>query len=389
MRKMSSRTIAFLILTAFSGQVALARITIKVPDIPPVEKPKPEAPPSGNADSTSVATVPTDDGPRLVKTRVFVKLWQNHSYWPPNTAKEQYDTTSWLPDVRFRVTGPVPGGSQLTVDVTKPDGTLWVSLDCQTAEIGADRWIDVETPRDPPGGTKVFTTGTGVYGFDIRVKNALSGQNQSLFSGKFKVGKVDKSNGIPKFKNKFTYYVDHDWTLPLGYVWSETTQASNVHLVTSMWFKGAYGPKAAYLFYKGQQVASTKESGSEISGVALSTFDNDTTDPRWERLEFTWYSANFTAPEASTHPSIFFLDKNPGDYEIKVLCGGALCRETKFSIDPNGKIVDNGLAAANKLNITSVMIPVKVVGTSDGQWQPMAWKTDAFYGNLLKGFAVP
>jgi hypothetical protein len=96
-----------------------------------------------------------DDGPRIVKTRLYVKLWQNHSYWPPATMQEQYDTTSWLPSVRFRVIGPVPGGSQFSVAVTKPDGSPWVSLDCPTEEIGAGRWLDVETPREPPGGTFV------------------------------------------------------------------------------------------------------------------------------------------------------------------------------------------------------------------------------------------
>jgi hypothetical protein len=330
-----------------------------------------------------------DDGPRIIKTRLHVKLWQNHSYWPPKATEEQYDTTSWLPDIRFRVIGPVPGGSQFSVDVTKPDGSLWVSLDCPTTEIGADRWVDVETPREPPGGTKVFTTGTGVYGFTIRLKNALTSQNLAIFSGKFKVGKVDKSKGIPKFKNKVTYYVDHDWLLPIGLIWSETTQAYNIHLRAAMWFKGVAGPRAAYLYYKGKQVASTKESGDAVPGGELSTFDNDTGDPRWERIDFIWYSANFTAPEASTHASIFFLDKNPGDYEIKVLCGGALCRETKFSIGPDGKFVDNDIVTANKINSTAILVPVKVLGTLDGQWQPMAWKTDALYGNPLKGFAAP
>src|SRR6185503_7713929 len=200
-----------------------------------------------------------DDGPRLAKTRLLIKLWQNHSYWPPKATQEQYDTTSWLPGVRFRVLGPIPGGSQLSVDITKPDGSLWVTLDCPTEEIGADRWVDVETPREPLGGTKVFTTGTGVYGFTIRLKNALTAQNQTLFSGKFKVSKLDKSKGIPKFKNTVTYYVDHDWLLPIGLIWSETTQAYNIHLRAAMWFKGVAGPKAAYLYYQGKQVASTKE----------------------------------------------------------------------------------------------------------------------------------
>src|SRR6185295_16332534 len=77
-----------------------------------------------------------DDAPRIIKTRIRVKLWQNHSYWPPKATEEQYDTTSWLPSVGFSVFGPVPGGSQFSVDFTKPDGSLWVSLDCPTQEIG-------------------------------------------------------------------------------------------------------------------------------------------------------------------------------------------------------------------------------------------------------------
>ena len=235
----------------------------------------------------------------------------------------------------------------------------------------------------------MFTTATGVHGFTIRLKNALTGQNEALFSGTFKVGKIDKSKGNPKFKNVVTYYVDHDWMLPIGQVWSEATQAYNVHLRASMWFKGGAAPKAAYLFYGGKQVASTKESGDAIPVTELSTFDNDTGDPRWERIDFKWYSANFSAPEASTDPSIFFLDKNPGDYEIKVLCEGKLCREAQFSIGSDGAIVDNGIATANRVNSAAIMVPVTVVGTTDGKWQAMAWKTDAFYGNPLQGFTAP
>lgn len=402
MKRISSLTFAFLILTAFGLQTVSAQITIKIPDIPRIKKPKAEPPRTGGGDDASVppATVPTanstgvgapraDDGPRIIKTQLHVKIWQNHSYWPPKATEQLYNTTSWLPDIRFKVMGPVPGGSQLSVDVTRPDGSLWVSLDCPTEEIRADQTLTVETPREPPGGTKVFTTATGVYGFTIRLKNALTGQNQALFSGKFKVGKVDKSKGIPKFKNTVTYYVDHDWTLPLGLIWTVASSSSNLHLGASMWFKGVAGPKAAYLFYQGKQVASTKEAGDANPGVELNTFDNDAGDPRWELIDFTWYGANFTVPATSTHPSIFFLDKNPGDYEVKVLCGGALCREMKFSIGPDGKLVDNGLVAANKINSPYILVPVKVVGTLDGQWQPMAWKTDVFYGNPLQGFTAP
>jgi hypothetical protein len=36
-----------------------------------------------------------------------------------------------------------------------------------------------------------------------------------------------------------------------------------------------------------------------------------------------------------------------------------------------------------------VIVPVQVLGDSDGAWDKNAWKTDAFYGNPLTGFAAP
>jgi hypothetical protein len=36
-----------------------------------------------------------------------------------------------------------------------------------------------------------------------------------------------------------------------------------------------------------------------------------------------------------------------------------------------------------------MVLPVKVLGTGDGQWDANAWKTDAFYGNPLAGFTAP
>lgn len=50
MRRITSLTFAFLILTAFGLQAALAQITIKIPDIPRIKKPKAEQPQVGGGD---------------------------------------------------------------------------------------------------------------------------------------------------------------------------------------------------------------------------------------------------------------------------------------------------------------------------------------------------
>ena len=36
-----------------------------------------------------------------------------------------------------------------------------------------------------------------------------------------------------------------------------------------------------------------------------------------------------------------------------------------------------------------VIVPVTLIGDQDGQWDRAAWKTEAFYGNLLTGFTAP
>jgi hypothetical protein len=60
----------------------------------------------------------------------------------------------------------------------------------------------------------------------------------------------------------------------------------------------------------------------------------------------------------------------------------------KFSADAEGKIVDNGIGKNNKLGNNRIVVPVQVLGDSDGPWDKNAWRTDAFYGNPLTGFTV-
>ena len=83
------------------------------------------------------------------------------------------------------------------------------------------------------------------------------------------------------------------------------------------------------------------------------------------------------------------MSENPGDYEIKIIYKGHLVRSIKFAVDPDGKLHDNGIGTSNKLGNLRIIVPVQVMGDSDGQWDKNAWKTDAFYGNPLTGFTAP
>ena len=85
---------------------------------------------------------------------------------------------------------------------------------------------------------------------------------------------------------------------------------------------------------------------------------------------------------------LYLLSENSGDYEIKIIYKGHLVRSIKFAVDAEGKLVDNGIATANKFGNNRVIVPVQVLGDSDGQWDRAAWKTEAFYGNPLTGFTA-
>ena len=74
---------------------------------------------------------------------------------------------------------------------------------------------------------------------------------------------------------------------------------------------------------------------------------------------------------------------------MKVLRDGELARSAKFTVGPDGRLVDNGITQQNSLGGVAMILPVKVIGAGDGQRDPNAWKTGAFYGNPLTSFTAP
>ena len=46
------------------------------------------------------------------------------------------------------------------------------------------------------------------------------------------------------------------------------------------------------------------------------------------------------------------------------------------------------MSTQNRIGGIRMLVPVKVVGAGDGQWDATAWKTGAFYGNPLAGFTA-
>lgn len=337
-------------------------------------------------------TARADDGPKVVKSRVYMRTYQTWHTWSPTAKKFIPDTTAWMPYLKFSVLGPVPSGSQFVVDFTKPGGVPWWSLELNTDELKAGGRETYETARkDSEADEKKYITATGVFGFKIRCKNELAGTNQVLFTGTYKVERISKFNGTPVTKNQADYYVNQDWMLPVGYLYEKPDNVLPP-LAAAMWFKGNMDgvDLAGYLFYNGKQIASTKDGGSFATAEEeLNTNHNDRGDPTWQLWDAEWDSVALAPFNGEENPRVFYLSKNPGNYEIKVLRAGKLSRDATFTVGADGKVVDNGLGTANNVNTLRWILPVKILGTGDGTWNKEAWRTETFYGNPMKGFAAP
>jgi hypothetical protein len=202
------------------------------------------------------------------------------------------------------------------------------------------------------------------------------------------------------------YYVDHDWNLPIGYIYLESTGGSagwnRPVFNAAFWVRGSDYNFEPHLFYQGKEVGKIFLGATPMGKAGCSQkIENETNyyvDPsvpqkaRWARIECHFYTVvgwDKTGEKRSPLPGetgqVHVLSESPGDYELKMVHKGELARSIKFTVAADGSF-DNGIASAFKLGSDRVIVPVKVLGTQDGVWDRLAWKTGAFYGNPLTGF---
>jgi hypothetical protein len=336
----------------------------------------------------------SQDRATIIKDSVQVTAFTVGSY------RGNSDVWSWVPKTEFSVNGPIASGGQLYVEFTLPGGP-WVKFDCRTEETQKGFWWKTEC-----GGAKVpeanSSTHTGPVNFAIRLRNELAGTDATLFAGKMKVGKVLSNTPGP---NHFVYFVDHDWNLPIGYVFLTPDDVSGwkkTILNVAFWARGEYhGSFKPHLFFQGKEVGKVFLEGRQVGEpVCDPEVENNTTHnvantvpqkAKWIRVRCRFFSVqgwDQTGDDTGLFGPLHQLSKNPGEYEFKVLWNNRLARSIKFTVGPDGKI-DDGITSTNKLGSNRTIVPVQIIGDQDGQWDRVAWKTEAFYGNPLTSFNAP
>jgi hypothetical protein len=288
--------------------------------------------------------------------------------------------------VKFRVFYAGKTQLQYKVEYFDSAGKPWFSeIAKQSLRDNNNSISEFSSDRTPGRFDQKAVVTTGTYG--VKITNLAN--NETIFEGKFKVGKFKYGATIPMFKNTFAFYVEQDWNLPIGYVWLRAqSDKMNPFLVTSMWMKGdlRFGDLEAKLFYNGAEIATTKDMGEVATGQSRFPNNNEDKDlAQWTQFDFGWYKVRANLGNSGMkYPQAKFLNQMSGDFTVKVFHKGVQVRETNFSVGANG-FVDNGIAKQNNLGDDKIIVPVKVLGSE--KWNANAWKTDAFYGNPLTGFS--
>jgi hypothetical protein len=336
-----------------------------------------------------------DDPPTIAKDSVQVTPFTLNVY------QKNFGTWSWLPRIAFRVNGPIASGSQLYAEFAIPGGPP-IKFDCSTSETPKGRWLKTECGgRDVPEDKGSLYTGP--VHFSIKMRNELSGAaDATLFAGQTKVGKVRSNDHGPKAANEFVYFADHDWNLPIGYVFltADDLKAWNLPAFhVAFWVRGEATHFEPHLFYKGSEVGKKFYGGSEVGKASCDTEVEDNVTQfvedavpqkaRWTRVACSFPNVkgwDKTGAAPGMFGPLYTLADNPGDYEFKLLWNNHLARSIKFTAGADGKF-DNGIATSNKLGSDRVIVPVQILGDQDGNWDRTAWRS-AFYGNPLTGFTA-
>ena len=373
--------------------IVSSQFPIKMPKLkgekPKIEQPSADAETTqtgaGKSSSIDVLSPPrADSTPRFLRNSVEVTV-RNESRYAKFPKQDHYH--SWIPTVSFDIFFDNSITLRYNAEWSNPDGTPWFSEPLRFGSGGADQTVRISSPFSQEF-DKNSTAATGTYGLKIiNTKN-----NETIFQGKFKVGKMPLFAGDPKYKNAFLFYVDNDWLLPTGYVGFEYNDSFESALKPNIytWFKGNLDGKdmEARLYFGDQEIASTDEGGM-INSI-LKRGEGCYEKPEvctYNLWLFNWdkFMVENESSQRERFPKAFYTRDKPGEYTAKVFHRGTQVRELKFTIDKKGWIARNAWSDQMYLTNFKIAVPVKVMGTVD-KWNAATPKTDAFYANPLTGF---
>jgi hypothetical protein len=382
----------------FGVQSASAQFPIKIPKIktgkPPAEQPKVETSKPADSGQPEATTPRTSGGdydepaapskPMFLKETFEITAKTEARYWKvPN----KNDNPSWFPQVEFKVFYDDSVRQRFNSEWFNPDGTAWYTEQLDYLGIDGRNISIVRSPSSSESPNPKATQAIGTYTFKI----VNTKTNETVMQGKYKVKKIAYD---PKIGTNGIFYVDNEWTMPIGYAGlaADDWNSSVVHPVVLMWFKGDFDSKdfEARLFHNGQEIFTSDEGGilNRVQSRGGDCYLYAATC-QYKLWTFAWGSFYVLKPGASRggyeSKALFTRDK-PGEYTAKIFHKGVQVREAKFSFDKGGAIVPT--AYSTGIYPTLSLIPVKVMGTAE-KYNSSTWMNEAFYGNPLPGFVMP
>jgi len=299
-------------------------------------------------------------------------------------------TYSWTPVIKFDTNGSLPSGAHYHAVVSTPAGAPWVEMDCEWVGGSQSNYYQCGGPDFPE---EKGTTATGLFPFAIKLRDELKGTDETLFNGKVKINKAPGDDGTPAERAKKSFfYPDHDWALPVGYVFY--SPADNF-LSTAFWVRGSTNNVQPHVFYKGQDISSLGASPScrSVAEVGDAYIRTVSPAPRWSLVECGFRSILIKDKGEKFGVQLHYLASSPGEYEIKVLWNNHLSRSLKFNVGPDGNFAVGVPVLYRVRNddgdrFPGVIVPVAILDEQDGPWDRNAWKTGAFYGNPPQGFTT-
>lgn len=346
----------------------------------------------------SASTARAGDVPQVIQPAFIIHASDEHEFTSKQGGETNYQIWAWWPHAILFVDRAIPSGGNIEIEYTTGNGKPWLTLPCRD---GGSNGIDCGGQSgDVPNHR--YSRDTGAFGFKVHYKNELDSTSEVIFQGTFTVNKYFDGRTDPSYKQEdkdcFEFYVDYDWAIPLGFVAFATGQgygAEPMKLRVWSWFKfGAREPAStseleAHVFYKGREVC--KGHGIDGDGFTTENIDTDDASKRWgwSRRFFYLDLCQAASPNPDGQPDAFQMDKNPGEYEVKVLMFGKLVRTATFTVNADGKIT-NPLGEKNpQLRTSRALLPMQIIGDQDYKIDRNAWKTSMFFGNKLIDFIAP